>query len=129
MTQHTPSPLEVVRSFNEAMAKVDFPAAMAYVAADCQYTNGPMETVVGPAGVKAILEPFFAPIRENEFIIKREAANNETVFVERLDRHRFDSGWVELPVTGVYEVRGGQIATWRDYFDLGTIQSQLAPGA
>jgi limonene-1,2-epoxide hydrolase len=51
------------------------------------------------------------------------------VFVERLDRHRSPHGWWELPVTGVFEVRDGLIAVWREYFDLATMQKGTAGGA
>ena len=30
-------------------------------------------------------------------------------------------GRIELPVMGVFEVRDGRIAVWRDYFDLATV--------
>jgi limonene-1,2-epoxide hydrolase len=45
--------------------------------------------------------------------------------LERLDRHRLGDKWIELPVTGVFEVQGGLITYWRDYFDYPTIASQL----
>jgi limonene-1,2-epoxide hydrolase len=103
------------------MTKLDFDAALQYVADDCEYTNIPLATVRGPAGVRAVLGPFFAPTLENEFNVLREATNGPVVFLERLDRHRLATGWVELPVTGVYEVRDGRITLWRDYFDAATI--------
>jgi limonene-1,2-epoxide hydrolase len=121
MSQSPKSPLDVVRAFNAAMTKLDFDAALKYVADDCEYTNIPLATVRGPAGVRAVLGPFFAPTLENEFIVLREATNGPVVFLERLDRHRLATGWVELPVTGVYEVRDGRITLWRDYFDAATI--------
>ena len=40
------------------------------------------------------------------------------MFLERLDRHRLDHGWRELPVNSVFEVHDGLITVWRDYFDL-----------
>jgi limonene-1,2-epoxide hydrolase len=96
------------------------------VAPDCQYINPPpFGTVTGPAGVRAVLEPFFAPTTENEFKVLRESTVGNIVFLERLDRHLFGDKWVELPVTGVYEVNDGQITYWRDYFDVATIMSQM----
>ena len=71
--------------------------------------------------MRAVLEPFFAPTLENEFKILSDAAAGPVVFLERLDRHRLADKWVELPVTGVFEVRDGQIVRWRDYFDTMTI--------
>lgn len=129
MSQHTLSPVETVRAFMEAMEVMDFERGLALVSPACEYTNGALGTVTGPEGITAMLQPFFAPIRENKFIIHREAAAGATVFIERLDRHRLDSGWIELPVTGVFEVRDGRIAVWHDYFDFLTLEKQLAAAA
>ncbi len=76
------------------------------------------------AAVKAVLEPFFAPVIENDLVLLRTAAEGDTVFTERLDRHRIESGWVELPVTGVFVFREGKIAVWREYFDMATLLRQ-----
>jgi len=123
MPDTTPAPAEVVRAFMAAMEKLDYDTAMAYVTDDCEYVNIPLATVYGPAGIREVLEPFFAPTLENEWIIKAMAADGPVVFMERLDRHRLPEGWVELPVTGVFEVHDGRIAKWRDYFDLATIMA------
>jgi len=44
---------------------------------------------------------------------------------ERVDRFKIGDKLVAIPVTGVFEVRAGKIAAWRDYFDLATWQNQL----
>jgi limonene-1,2-epoxide hydrolase len=115
------SPLEIVKTFLTTMLNKDYDAGLRYVADGVEYTNIPLSTVRGPAGIRAVLEPFFAPTLENHFVLKREAVNGDTVFIERVDRHRLETGWVELPVTGIWEVKGGRIAVWRDYFDAATI--------
>jgi limonene-1,2-epoxide hydrolase len=125
MSASPSSPLDVVHQFMKMMERLDYDSALKLISDDCAYTNPPpLGTVTGPAGVRAVLEPFFAPTLENEFQVLREAASGSTVFLERLDRHRLADKWVELPVTGVYEVRDGQIHVWRDYFDAATILSQ-----
>lgn len=125
MTDRETSPLAVVKAFLKAMEPLDYDSAAAMMAPDCAYTNPPpIGTVKGPAGMRAVLEPFFAPTIENEFRVLREAVNNQVVIVERLDRHRLADKWVELPVTGVFEVHDGLITYWRDYYDAATIQSQ-----
>lgn len=118
------SPLDTVRNFMRLMEPLDYDNAVKLIADTCEYTNMPMGTVTGPGGVRAVLEPFFAPTLENEFRVLREAVVGNTVFLERLDRHRLATGWVELPVCGVYEVVAGKITVWRDYFDLNTIMSK-----
>jgi limonene-1,2-epoxide hydrolase len=125
----TRSPVETVRRFLKAMEALDYDAGLKLVADDCAYTNPPpLGTVHGPAGIRAVLEPFFAPTLENDFQILREASAGPVVFLERLDRHRLADKWVELPVTGVFEVRDGKITYWRDYFDAQTILSQWPAG-
>ena len=122
MTETSAQPLAVVTAFLKAMETLDFDRALPLVADDCEYTNLPMTTVRGPDGVRAVLEPFFAPTIANEFKILRQVEAGGTVFIERLDRHQLGpERWAELPVTGVFEVRDGQIAVWRDYFDLATL--------
>jgi limonene-1,2-epoxide hydrolase len=75
-----------------------------------------------------VLTPFFAPTLENEFRVVRAVTDGPIVMLERLDRHRLADKWVGLPVTGVYEVHGGLITYWRDYFDLATIMSEWPAG-
>jgi limonene-1,2-epoxide hydrolase len=36
--------------------------------------------------------------------------------------------WIEARVMGVFEIRGGKIKAWRDYFDLAEFQSQMSGG-
>ena len=120
------TPLETVRAFLAAAERKDFDAAVQFVTPDCEYTNLPMGTVRGPQGIRQTLEPFFAPIEVNEFKVLRVAADGPVVFVERLDRHRAPQGWWELPVTGVFEVHGGRITVWREYFDMLTMQKGMS---
>jgi limonene-1,2-epoxide hydrolase len=129
VTDTSSSPTQIVQAFLDAFVAMDLDTALTYIADDCEYTNIPMGTVHGPAGVKEVLEPFSAPIHENEFIILRTAEAGHVVFMERLDRHRLDHGWRELPVNSVFEVRDGHITVWRDYFDLGTAAKIHDPSA
>ncbi len=125
----SPSPIDIVRQFMTLMEPLDYDAALTLVSDTCEYINPPpIGAVQGPAGIRAVLEPFFAPTLENEFRILRSAQSGNVVLLERLDRHRLADRWVELPVTGVYEVHDGLITYWRDYFDAATIMSQWPAG-
>jgi limonene-1,2-epoxide hydrolase len=120
MTEPGTAPIDVVEAFLDAFVAMDFDTALTFLSDDVEYTNIPLGTVHGHAGVRDVLGPFFAPIHENEFLISRRASTGPVVFLERLDRHRLDHGWRELPVNSVFEVHGGKVTVWRDYFDLGT---------
>ncbi len=122
-------PIETVTAFMKAMEPLDYDTALQLVSGDCEYTNPPpIGTVRGPEGIRAVLGPFFAPTLENEFRVIRAVSDGPLVMLERLDRHRLTDNWVELPVTGVYEVHEGRITYWRDYFDLATIMSEWPVG-
>ncbi len=129
MPETPTDPSAIVEAFLAAFVAMDFDTALTYVAPDAEYTNVPMGTVRGHAGVRQVLEPFFAPIHENEFVVLRTAAAGPIVFMERLDRHRLDHGWRELPVNSVFEVHDGKITVWRDYFDLLTAGKIHDPAA
>ena len=129
MSEASTDPSDVVEAFLKAFAAMDFDTALTYVADECEYTNIPLGTVTGPSGVNGVLASFFAPIHENEFIVLRKAATGPIVFMERLDRHRLDHGWRELPVNSVFEVHDGRITVWRDYFDLATAAKIHDPDA
>lgn len=125
MSSTAQTPTAIVRQFMTAMEPLDYDAAVKLVSGNCEYTNPPpIGTVHGPEAIRAVLEPFFAPTLENEFRILRESANGPIVMLERLDRHRLADKWVELPVTGIFEVHDGLITYWRDYFDAATILSE-----
>ena len=117
MADPTIDPLHHVEQFLKAFEAMDFDAALGFLDANVEYTNVPLGTVRGHEGVREVLGPFFAPVHENEFILLRRAASGPVVFLERLDRHRLDHGWRELPVNSVFEVHDGKITVWREYFD------------
>jgi limonene-1,2-epoxide hydrolase len=126
MSETALAAIDTVRQFMSLMEPLNYDEALKLVSDTCEYTNPPpFGTVTGPAGIRAVLEPFFAPTLENEFRVLRAAAAGPVVLLERLDRHLFGDTWVELPVTGVYEVHAGRITYWRDYFDAATILTQL----
>lgn len=64
MTHPAVGPLRIVEEFLAAFEAMDFERALPYVAADVEYTNIPMGTANGHAGVREVLGPFFAPIHE-----------------------------------------------------------------
>lgn len=118
-------PLETVRAFIAALEHNDIAGALLFVADDCEYANVPITKVVGPEGIAAILGPLFSQASRIEWPIHREVASGAIVFNERTDRFLMPFGWVELPVTGVWEVVDGKITVWRDYFDFQTYMRQF----
>ena len=109
---------QVVNAMIAACCRKDIEAALACFTPDVRYHNIPLEPVFGHEGVRATLEPFLAMALEVDWVIHHSVGDDRgLVMNERTDRFRMPSGWVELPVMGVFEVVNGKIAHWRDYFD------------
>lgn len=124
------TPDQLVRDLISAVERKDLDTACAMVTADCEYDNVPMGVVVGPDGIRAALSPFLASCGAVDWVIRRQVSEGDltsgTVLNERLDRFELAGRWVELPVAGVFVVRDGKIALWRDYFDQATFTSLVS---
>jgi limonene-1,2-epoxide hydrolase len=118
------APRAVVSAFIAAIERRDVDTACGLIADDCVYDNVPIGQVVGPEGVRQVLAPIVDRCDEIAWPIVRSACDGQVVFNERIDSFRTGDRWVELPVTGVWEVRDGRITLWRDYFDLETYRRQ-----
>ena len=57
--------------------------------------------------------------------IVHQAANGDVVLNERIDRFEIGGKEAAALVCGVFEIRGGKIARWRDYFDMASFQAQM----
>ncbi|HEX9259574.1 MAG TPA: limonene-1,2-epoxide hydrolase family protein [Acidimicrobiales bacterium] len=117
---------EVVTTFIRALERSDLDAALELVTEDVEYDNVPMLKVVGAQAIRDVLGPFLSAFQSIEWVVHHQVAEGELVMNERLDRfQRPDGSWLELPVAGLFVVRDGRIALWRDYFDLGGFQRQM----
>ncbi len=90
------------------------------------YHNIPMEPVTGVDAIKASLAPFMGMASEVKFEVLRSVTNGNVVMNERIDRFNMGGKWLSIAVMGVFEVGPNGITAWRDYFDLGQFQSQMA---
>ena len=123
------TPLETVRAFMAAAERRDYDAALPLLADDVEYQNMPLPPVHGRDAVRETLEALMAMCTGAEWVVHREIADGDTVMNERTDRFELHGRWADLPVMGVFVVREGRIALWRDYFDLPTILSAMEPPA
>ena len=104
----------------------DIEGIAACFAPDAVYHNIPMEAVQGVDAIRGSLAPFMGMASEIRFEVLRSAANGNVVMNERIDRFKMGDKWLAIAVMGVFEVGDQGITAWRDYFDLGQFQSQMA---
>jgi limonene-1,2-epoxide hydrolase len=118
--------IELIRRFCAAWERADIGELLSFFTDDAIYHNMPVQPVQGKDAIKGLIEQFMAPFERAEFEIKQIAATGDVVLTERVDRFFGADKQVELPVMGVFEVRDGKIAAWRDYFDLATWTKQMS---
>jgi limonene-1,2-epoxide hydrolase len=124
------SPIEVVRRFCAAWSD-DMGAAelAAFFTEDAVYHNIPQAPVTGrediASTISSVLRPGPPGIEGIDFRVINIAANGPVVMTERVDVFRLGGRSFELPVMGTFEVSGGKINAWRDYFDMNQFTSRM----
>ena len=114
------SPKEVVLAFLAAWPRGDIDELMAFFAPDAVYHNIPVPPVRGAVAIRAAFLGFAKLMDSIQIENLHVAANGPIVFTERIDCFRSKTVRLDLPVAGVFEVRGGKIVAHRDYFDYQT---------
>jgi limonene-1,2-epoxide hydrolase len=114
----------VVRALIAALERRDIESAVAFLSQDVVYDTVPIGSVTGPAAVRAALGRAIGGSERVEWVIHHQVSRGEVVMNERLDRFLADGRWIEVPVAGLFVLRDGRIALWRDYFDVETYRRQ-----
>ena len=119
-------PEDIVNSFIAKIEARDLDDALEHVSEDCYYDNVPIGDMTGKEDMLQFLSGLLKGDGPVEFEVVRQTCTGNTVMNERLDRFNTASGRsIELPVMGIFEVTGGLITFWRDYFDNGMFLRQL----
>lgn len=124
-----PSPEQVVREFCERMPEKDLGRLRPLLADHVVYHNMPLEPAVGLAATLEAIDAFFTMFERIEFRIVAIAASGPVVLTERVDVLATAEREGSLPVMGAFEVDGGKITAWRDYFDMGQVTAMLSGSA
>jgi len=117
--------LELIDAFNN----IDLDRVAACFTDDAVYHNIPMQPVTGAQAIRASLDGFMSSASEVQWDLLHIVAEAGVVLTERVDRFKINDKWIALPVMGTFEVADGRITAWRDYFDLGQFQTQMASAA
>ncbi len=117
----------IVKDFIAAWEAQDLDRVMGFFKDDAVYHNIPMPVLNGLADIRKTIAGFIGMGDKLIFEVHHIAeAPGGAVMTERTDKFLMNGQWLTLPVMGVFEIKDGKIAKWRDYFDLGQFQSQMA---
>ncbi len=120
-------PIQVVRSFCDAMSKRDPEVLRQYLADDVLYQNTGMPAKRGVDEVVGDLAGQFAMFPDTyDYRMENIAGAGDVVLTERVDMiNGFDGSLHGVPVMGTFVVGDERITRWTDYFDTGLIGKML----
>ncbi len=116
---------EIVQAFIDAWNRVDWDTVESLMTEDIAYQNIPWDPIKGRDNVMANLAEF--NVEASDWIVHHMIEEGDTVMNERTDRVRMDGVWKQLRAMGVFILRDGKIAEWRDYFDPAELEKDIAP--
>ena len=111
---------QIIRDFIAAWSRLDVDELVSYFTPDGTYYNMPARPVSGHEDLKTFIGRFIAGWEKTDWEILNLLADGDIVMAERMDRTVAGGKPVDLPCFGIFEMRDGKIAVWRDYFDMAT---------
>ena len=104
----------------------DVDAILALLTDDVAYENVPMSVMHGHDEIRAMLGPFLGGAERVAWEVLEQVEQGDVVMNERVDRFWLPGDIaIELRVAGLFKVRDGKVALWRDYFDLAAFTEQM----
>ena len=118
---------KIVTDFCNAWPRKNIEELLAFFTDDAVYHKIPVEPARGKAAIRAVINSFLPAAKSIEFKVLKSAGAGNFVMNERVDVFDLGGGkTISLPVAGVFEVNGGKISAWRDYFDMQMYTKQMA---
>ena len=117
---------KIVREFVAAWSNLNTDELVAYFTEDGVYHNMPAQPVSGHDNLRNFISGFLRDWEKTDWEILNLLAGGDIVMVERIDRTVAAGKTVELPCFGIFEMKGGKITVWRDYFDMSTYINGLS---
>lgn len=111
---------QTVRDFIDAWPSLDVKKIVGFFAEDGVYHNMMLEPVKGREALTGFIGGFVNGWSDVKWELLNISSSGNIVFAERVDRMKVGGKPVALPCCGVFEMEGGKIKVWRDYFDLAT---------
>lgn len=90
------------------------------------YPNRSMRPVHGKAAMLGFMQKFGSGMTDMFYEQTLMIEKDNMLFVEGTENYTKMGKKITVPYAGVVEFRGDKIVAWRDYFDLKSLEAQLA---
>lgn len=107
----------LVREFIAAWERRDTEHIVNAFTDDGIYHSTPLTPIVGKAAIREFVSGF-EDVPPGRLEIRNQVASDTVVMNERTDQLTMNGRPVTLPIMGVFEIEGGHIKAWREYFDM-----------
>ena len=111
----------MVRAFIAAWERRDTEHIIGCFTDDGVYHSTPLSPIVGKEAIREFVTGF-ENVPPGRLEIRNQVASDTVVMNERVDHLTMNGRPVELPIMGVFEIEGGQIKAWREYFDMSPVR-------
>jgi limonene-1,2-epoxide hydrolase len=115
----------LVTEFLAAWERRDTEHIVACFADDGVYHSMPLTPIVGKAAIREWVAGFQGK-PPGRLEVRHQVATATVVLNERTDHITLNGQAVVLPICGVFEIAGGRITAWREYYDLGPARAAYA---
>ena len=117
--------IALIRKFIEACVRADPEEFATYFTEDASWWNSPWKPIEGREAIRETLRRGAQQMVALPWEVLHIVADGDVVMTERVDHFLVGDKRVSVPCMGVFELRDGKIAAWRDYWDLQQFESQL----
>jgi limonene-1,2-epoxide hydrolase len=117
--------INFIRQFIEVCVRADPDEFANYFTEDAIWWNSPWQPVRGRAAIRETLRSGAEQMTALPWEIRHIVADGNVVMTERVDCFLVGNNRIRVPCMGVFELRDGKIAAWRDYWDLKQFEAQL----
>lgn len=115
------------RAHLDAWTKGDIDKAFSYIDDNIVwYPNRSMRPIEGKAAMRAFIEKWGKGMSDIAYKQDLLIEQGNFLFVEGSEAYTKNGKRVETHYAGVVEWKNGKAVAWRDYFDLKTLEKQLA---
>ncbi len=115
----------LIQQFIGACVRADCDEFASYFAEDAVWWNAPWEPVRGREAIRETLRRGAQHMKALPWEIRYIVAEGDVVMTERVDHFMVGESRISVPCMGIFELRDGKIAAWRDYWDLRQFERQL----